>query len=759
MIKIFKSMDRNEKKTIFFAAIFLFMVNAIFVNRLGIPYVADEMGYMGTAMYLTGKDWTGLMYYLSYYSYGYSILLVPFTFLINEPTTLYKAIIIFNNLIICASFVMVYMFLKKITNQKNSEKVKELLLASLFITASLGGFKKSNMALAEALLTLLLIVAVSIFQSYLENPKPVKIFGISALLFYSYVVHQRTIVFIIAFAMVIALMYFMKKITPKELLIFLATMFAGILVSAQIKTFVIDNIWLNGPFTGVNNFASEVEKLETLVTSSGVTRFFTVLLGHFYYFSSVTFLVGTVSFLIVLVNVINNFYLLFKNRKTKEIKKEESETDENKNKENKEIRKEEIRKEEVKINYLYMFVLLCFLGIVAVSVLFTRSNGRYDAYFYARYMEIGFAPILCIGISEILKNKDKLLKYFVPSILVYVIIGVILQNAELTSGMANFSYMNSNFMYVFFNNGEFYLYLCTAIVAAVGLILFLTIKFDKLKIMNGVLFSASAGVILISIYCFNKIIVPVGEANMSKNIRLSEIRKDDDIDKVYFLGYGIPSKGTFSQFLLYDKPLIGMGANIRFDVNSFTGNHYLLSEQLSKRITDNYDCDDYINGVYFLSKLDEKNENNIYSVAASSLNTSYSFKERLAGGLQEVSDGTQGIVTATPPMALEKGVYSISFELELPDDAATLKKTDELKDKGYDTQTEHIGAIVAQSTNPEIEYGVIQLYRQMFAETENNTLSIVFDVNVDTYNYEFYAMVIAQEGVILKANSFSVQPK
>ena len=56
----------------------------------------DEFGYWASAARVLGYDWSKIASLGSYYSYGYSILLIPILFLFHNPVAAYRAAIVVN---------------------------------------------------------------------------------------------------------------------------------------------------------------------------------------------------------------------------------------------------------------------------------------------------------------------------------------------------------------------------------------------------------------------------------------------------------------------------------------------------------------------------------------------------------------------------------------------------------------------------------------------------------------------------------------
>jgi len=79
-----------------------------------VPMIAaDEIGYLGNAMYLSGTGFLPNMSDATFYHFGYSLIIAPVFWVMETPTTAYKAIIWVNAALMTSMCIGIYMILKR----------------------------------------------------------------------------------------------------------------------------------------------------------------------------------------------------------------------------------------------------------------------------------------------------------------------------------------------------------------------------------------------------------------------------------------------------------------------------------------------------------------------------------------------------------------------------------------------------------------------------------------------------------------------
>ena len=70
----------------------------------------DEYGYWANSAYLMGEDWSSVTSRIGYYSYGYSLLLVPLRYLAQQFwwnwDILYQSAVVLNALMLVGSYLL-----------------------------------------------------------------------------------------------------------------------------------------------------------------------------------------------------------------------------------------------------------------------------------------------------------------------------------------------------------------------------------------------------------------------------------------------------------------------------------------------------------------------------------------------------------------------------------------------------------------------------------------------------------------------------
>lgn len=182
----------------------------------------DEIGYWGIAAQLAGYDWKDIMSNLSYYSFGYSILLVPILWLHRLGISMavcYQIAIIFNVIMLDATF-----FMALYVAERWMPKINKYyrLLCVLAITLYSNNILQSNTAWPETyiyfLYWLILVLFIKLFESSNTRGKADKIVLVAVVILSAYIfcVHMRMIAIPIAVFLVL-LGYFLKnRLKQKE---------------------------------------------------------------------------------------------------------------------------------------------------------------------------------------------------------------------------------------------------------------------------------------------------------------------------------------------------------------------------------------------------------------------------------------------------------------------------------------------------------------------------------------------------------------
>lgn len=84
-----------------------------------IPYIYnDEFGYWATAAHIRGYDWSNVFQNISYYSYGYGVILSVFLFLFQDTGAAYIAAVGLNAVWLVGSYICLLAIAKRMAPER-----------------------------------------------------------------------------------------------------------------------------------------------------------------------------------------------------------------------------------------------------------------------------------------------------------------------------------------------------------------------------------------------------------------------------------------------------------------------------------------------------------------------------------------------------------------------------------------------------------------------------------------------------------------
>jgi hypothetical protein len=222
-------------------ALLLVVVAAYYVRMLrgySAPLIVpDEFGYSVIAAYLAGHDWSNVAQGLPWYSYGYSLLLVPVYELV-KPSHWYHAAQFVNILFLIAGGVFANALLSKFVVRSVH---RYLAVAAVLLYPSLVFY--AHFTWSESLIVLLpWLVAIQAFRMGRVGAGYLNAVAYGVLLGCCYYIHSRLIVICLAGLMVLGYQVWIGKrrlLAGASGVAFAATMFFG----ALLKNYFIDRVY------------------------------------------------------------------------------------------------------------------------------------------------------------------------------------------------------------------------------------------------------------------------------------------------------------------------------------------------------------------------------------------------------------------------------------------------------------------------------------------------------------------------------------
>ncbi|MDR1755318.1 MAG: hypothetical protein LBR74_10570 [Eubacterium sp.] len=265
----------------------------------------NEFGVSVWTALFTGKNWSGVMSGIPYY-YGYAgaVFYVPFMLFINNPFTQYKAMLIFNGIVVSFVPVIAYRVSLRLGVSQVWQRILVAIVCGLYSTV----FAHTKFIWNEISCIIFPWLIISlIIRTGDEKPglKKHMFSGFTAFICaVSYFAHPRLICVILsATAVILFARVFLKVklVYQNTFFIVFATAMLGFMA---LDRYLIGVIWRGGVETLQNTIGFFIGQLTHLKTVVGWEWLFTTVLGHLYYFATSTWGLGIIAVcLAVLVQV------------------------------------------------------------------------------------------------------------------------------------------------------------------------------------------------------------------------------------------------------------------------------------------------------------------------------------------------------------------------------------------------------------------------------------------------------------------------
>jgi hypothetical protein len=217
----------------------------------------DEFGYWSNAALVAGYDWKDLAMNTPYYSFGYSLVLIPLFWIFKSTATMYRAAIILNALMLCVSYFCCYFTLKRMPHKASDEYLAAISGAVMLMCGDLFHMK---IAWCETFMTMLMWLMVFLIGRLEEKFRYKDYAAIHIIMLLMYITHQRTIgIFISLFMIMFLILYKHKK---KKLIILTGLGIVGIYFAQKGMRIFQDNLIDNSRVTSTNVLSVQADVIE-----------------------------------------------------------------------------------------------------------------------------------------------------------------------------------------------------------------------------------------------------------------------------------------------------------------------------------------------------------------------------------------------------------------------------------------------------------------------------------------------------------------
>lgn len=427
----------------FFCVICLISILLIrHLDSLYAPWVNnDETGYWGAAAYFAGYDWSDILQYSDYYSFGYGIILAPLFLILKTPVLLYRGVIIINVLFVVLVYIIAYKIIRMLYDSIESYTAS---LIALMSTLTSGTILQAETAWAETTILLFTWLIFFTFLKYLFSKRRVYLVCFALCNAYIYMVHQRMIGILIASLLVLVICLSQKKISLKNFFLVCIIIILGVIVASIVKDGLQYILWNKGDLesnlntVNVNDYSGQMEKIRKIFSSGANFLLFCKLaLGKIFYFVYASYFM----FPFVIFCVINKIVS---------------------------------KKWEFSISHIFLiFVFLSAILMLGITSAFMYPAGRNDTIIYGRYAETIVGPCFLVGICTLLTTFNR--KKFTGACLCLfgsvfeIIVMLFIKNVIWNYDQETFT-LNIPVMARYIVDGEFYLTKFTVEILIISLI-------------------------------------------------------------------------------------------------------------------------------------------------------------------------------------------------------------------------------------------------------------------------------------------------
>ena len=363
----------NEYLVLIF--LLLFCVFQYGIEKIcGFTLYPDEFGYWASAADVVGYDWSEVASLGSYYSFGYSFILIPILKIFHGGVVAYRIAIAVNMCFMCIGMFLLLGLLKRIF--PNISNTKRIFISGIAVMYPPWIFYM-QMTLAESLLMMLYILICWLIVCLIQKPSVVTVIALAVTLIYIYAVHMRTVGIIIACLIMLIAWGLSNPSIRKQLLVFLVVLLIACFVVCVIKKNVILRVfsYADAETLSINDYGSQWSKIRRVLSLSGLIQLLIAIMGKVFYLGLASF--GTFYWFLGW-SVKETVWLVIKLWKKKECYIQ---------------------------NFLALFLLLSVIGEILISSIYMYGSVKVDCLLYGRYNEFLIPVVMVFGIAAMYRSK------------------------------------------------------------------------------------------------------------------------------------------------------------------------------------------------------------------------------------------------------------------------------------------------------------------------------------------------------------------
>ena len=314
---------KSQEEKIYYLIVFAFIL-FIFVlglKNLGlqqrIRVIDDEFGYWGIAAHLAGYDWSDLLSRTTYYSFGYSFLLIPLWWLFKcgfGVASIYQIAVVMNVCMHAGSFLIALVVAKKLfPNTNRFYRLMACMISSFYYAY----ISQTGKAWTEVYLMFMYWCVVLCMIQVLEKRTILWYFLLILATANIFAIHMRALGVVAAVVGVCLLRAILVKDRNWKKAISVCAI-AGIILIGVVfmRNYTKDIIYASNPSLAINDFSGQVSNVQHIASSVlAIVDLALSMAGKIYYLGIATFGSVILGVLFICEENISTFWRIVKTKK------------------------------------------------------------------------------------------------------------------------------------------------------------------------------------------------------------------------------------------------------------------------------------------------------------------------------------------------------------------------------------------------------------------------------------------------------------
>lgn len=329
------------------------------LNAGQLLFSEDESRVWGYAYNLLGVDWSSYMKESSLISFGYSLFLVPICAILKRPGAIYKVVVLGNAAALCISYLLSIYAINRIFPDKN----KKLITLACGIAALIPGYAQVKLlAVPDLFILMIFWLTIVILVELYRKPTFTKLLGFGIVIVIGLMFHIAFLC--VAAAGVVAII----KLVQEKKVLAMQALYIGVCVVILFAVLqIIESFWLNQIFKESNlritsSLSAFFDGMAKGLEAKGFFGFIQGIVGKIFSLSA-----GTI------LSCLFGFWTVYRNRK--------------------------------KLPGEILYVIISFVLILLSLSLYYNTGKTGDSVINARMLFIVVAPIVIIGIFEVVESR------------------------------------------------------------------------------------------------------------------------------------------------------------------------------------------------------------------------------------------------------------------------------------------------------------------------------------------------------------------